>query len=71
MTRSERITAAHALMMYWRERYRTLRYALAHANMMRWSKARKSWIMKDLNKTRAYLLNEMLALRIAYTYPKD
>jgi hypothetical protein len=71
VTRSARITAAHAMMMYWRARYRSACSALAHANGMRSGKARKGWIMKDLNKSRACLLDEMLSLRIAYTYPKE
>tara|TARA_R110000868_G_scaffold4450_5_gene27997 strand:+ start:1590 stop:1802 length:213 start_codon:yes stop_codon:yes gene_type:complete len=68
MKRTNRIFNAHVAMLFWQREYRGALSGLKMAN--RW-KAGKSYAMAWYNVCKSAYLNAMLALRIAYTYPKE
>ena len=67
MTRTNRIFTAHKSMAFWQREYRGALSSLKLAN--KWH-LNKSYAMEWYNVCKARYLNAMLALRIAYTYPK-
>lgn len=68
MTRTNRIFTTHKSMAFWQREYRGALAGLKLAN--RWS-LNKSYAMAWYNVCKSQYLNAMLALRIAYTYPKE
>lgn len=68
MTRTNRIFIAHDSMLFWQREYRHALWCLKMAN--KWNKGR-AHAMSYYNKCKSQYLNAMLALRIAYTYPKE
>ena len=68
MKRINRIFTAHKSMLFWQREYRHALWCLKLAN--RWN-AGRAHAMSYYNICKSQYLNAMLALRIAYTYPKE
>jgi hypothetical protein len=68
MKRTNRIFTSHKSMLFWQREYRGALSGLKLAN--KWH-LNKSYAMAWYNTCKARYLNAMLALRIAYTYPKE
>ena len=68
MKRTNRIFTAHESMLFWGREYR---HALGCLKMANKCNTGRAHAMGWYNVCKSRYLNAMLALRIAYTYPKE